>query len=162
MKTAWVVAALVVALALQTTAAGAVVDLVLIVVVTAALSLGPGRGLMAGMIGGVAQDALSGGILGVGGVAKTVAGFLAGLIGSQLIVSHAIPRFFVFGGATLVAGLCYFGIYGLLPGQRFAMPFELLRQAGINGLAGVLVFRVIEGMPGMLERRRARRGALRR
>ena len=65
------------ALALQTTLArflvrGTVgVDLVLVVVVYAALSSGPVTGLLTGTFAGLLQDALSSGIIGIGGLAKT-------------------------------------------------------------------------------------------
>ena len=35
------------------------------------------------------QDALSSGVIGIGGLAKTVVGFLAGVIGQQFIVTAA-------------------------------------------------------------------------
>ena len=51
------------------------VDLVLVVVVYIALTGGPVAGLLAGTVGGLVQDALSSGILGMGGLAKTVVAF---------------------------------------------------------------------------------------
>ena len=95
MKAARVCGAIALALALQTTMAGFVigggtrVDLVLVVVVYVALTSGSVTGLWTGTVGGIAQDALSGGIVGVGGLAKTIVGFLVGVIGSQFIVVPA-------------------------------------------------------------------------
>ena len=69
MKTAGVLLALVVALAVQTTLSGltmsgaSMVNLVIVAVVYAALVFGPITGLMAGTAGGLAQDALAGGIV---------------------------------------------------------------------------------------------------
>ncbi|HSC28422.1 MAG TPA: hypothetical protein VLD67_14180, partial [Vicinamibacterales bacterium] len=48
------------------------VNLVLVAVVYAALAYGPVVGLMAGSLGGLAQDALAGGIVGIGGFSKTL------------------------------------------------------------------------------------------
>ena len=42
------------------------------------------------MVGGLAQDVLSGGIVGVSGLAKTVVGFLSGVVGTQLIVTGVL------------------------------------------------------------------------
>jgi rod shape-determining protein MreD len=67
------------------------VDLVVVVVVYVALTLGPVTGLLTGTIAGLIQDALSSGVLGIGGLAKTVVGFLAGIIGTQFIVAQALP-----------------------------------------------------------------------
>ena len=85
-------AALVLALVLQTTLAQVVVrgtgavDLVLVVVIYIAISSGAATGLLAGAAAGLAQDALSSGILGIGGLAKTVVGFVIGMVASQFIV----------------------------------------------------------------------------
>ncbi|HEY8549588.1 MAG TPA: rod shape-determining protein MreD, partial [Vicinamibacterales bacterium] len=76
-----VVLATIVALALQTAVVpfivgrGGSIDLVLVVVVWTALQFGPAAGLLAGSAAGLAQDALSGGIIGVGGIGKTLVGF---------------------------------------------------------------------------------------
>ncbi len=53
---------------------------------------------MAGTVGGLVQDALAGGIVGVGGFSKTLVGFLVGLLGAQFIVAQSLPRFVMFVG----------------------------------------------------------------
>ena len=72
---------------------GTRIDLVLIVVVYIAIKSGPSTGLVAGTVAGLIQDALSSGILGIGGLAKTIVGFLAGVLGTQFIVTAPLPRF---------------------------------------------------------------------
>ena len=95
MKAAGVILALAGALALQTTLAGltigggTVVNLVLVAVVFAGLSYGPVPGLLAGSAGGLVQDALAGGVLGIGGLSKTIVGFGVGVLGAQFIVARA-------------------------------------------------------------------------
>src|SRR5215831_8397404 len=102
MRAVRIILAVALALALQTTLGrflvrGTVaVDLVLVAVVYVALTSGPVTGLLTGTFAGLVQDALSSGIIGVGGLAKTVVGFLAGVIGTQFIVTHSLPRFVVF------------------------------------------------------------------
>src|SRR5206468_10698694 len=93
MKAAGAVLAIVLALALQTTVARFVirgivaVDLVLVVVVYVALNAGPVTGLLSGTFAGLVQDTLAGsGIIGIGGLAKTIVGFLTGIVGTQFIV----------------------------------------------------------------------------
>ena len=56
----------------------AVVDLVLVAVVYVALVHGAAAGILAGTFGGLVQDAVSSGILGIGGLAKTLVGFTVG------------------------------------------------------------------------------------
>ena len=109
MRLVGVIVALAGALALQTTLAGltiggaTAVNLVLVAVIYVALAFGPVAGLLAGSVGGLVQDALAGGIVGVGGFSKTLVGFLVGLLGAQFIVAQSLPRLFMFVSGTLVA-----------------------------------------------------------
>jgi len=161
-KTARVLAAIAVALALQITLArfaiggDTVVDLVLVVVVYAALAGGPVTGLLAGTAGGLAQDALSGGLVGVGGFAKTLVGFLVGVVGSQFIVAQSLTRFVVFFAATMMHAACFYGLYALIEPRGFPV-IAVLTQAIGNGVVGVAAFQVAAMMPGLAVRRRARR-----
>lgn len=169
MRAVTVLLILALSLVLQTTFAryfigGMTVDLVLVAVVYIALSWGPVAGLFAGTIGGLAQDALSGGIIGIGGLAKTIVGFVSGTVGSQFIVTSAIPRFLMFFGATLLNAACFLGVYALLPDARHTgVPYgQLGLQALGNGLLGFIAFQAVEGLPGAMQRRRSRRAYRRR
>ncbi len=166
MKAFWVVLAIVVAVLLQTSAAGFMightmpVDLVLVVVIYAALASGRLTGLLGGTLGGLAQDAMSGGILGIGGLAKSVAGFLTGVAGTQFIVTQTFPRFVVFFGATLLHAGIFMGLYVLLGLRHFDRPLAMAVTQGIgNALLGVVAFEIKEFLPGAIERRRARRSS---
>jgi rod shape-determining protein MreD len=164
-RAAGVILAVAAALVLQTTLAwyttrGSVaVDWVLVAVVYVALRSGPTTGLFAGTIGGLAQDALaSGGITGIGGLAKTLVGFLTGIVGTQFIVAHSIPRFVVFFLATVVHQAVFMGLYELLDVRHFGAPYAAVAEQGVgNALVGVVVFLVVELLPGAVERRRAAR-----
>ena len=117
MKTAGVILAIMASVVLQTTlgrfvARGTVaVDLVLVVVVFVALTSGPVTGLLAGTAAGLAQDALSSGVLGIGSLAKTLVGFLTGIIGTQFIVAQPFSRFIVFVAATVLHSMVFIGLY---------------------------------------------------
>lgn len=158
------------ALVLQTTLArflvrgSSGVDLVLVAVVYLGLTAGPTAGVIAGTIAGLAQDSLGSGLIGVGGLAKTVVGFLAGIIGATFIVSQTIPRFVVFFGATLAQVGITLGLYFLLdPQPPIVGRYAILAQALINALLGIILFQVSEAIPGMLDRRRSMsRGRVRR
>jgi rod shape-determining protein MreD len=157
-------AAVAAALALQTTLASLVIrgtaalDLVLIVVVYVALVSGPVRGLLLGMAAGLIQDALSSGIIGVGGLAKTVVGFAGGVLGSQFIVTAPFSRFLVFVMATALHATIFMGLYALLGLRQYDQPYAaVLSQAVGNGFLGVVGAQLVELLPGLRERRRARR-----
>lgn len=165
MKAIGVLVALVGALALQTTISGLtfggarMVNLVVVAVIYVALLFGPVTGLFAGTVGGLAQDALGGGVVGIGGLSKTVVGFLAGLLGAHFIVAQAFPRFIMFFGATIVHELCFQGLYALVEARPFRFQYStVLTQAGINAVVGLTAFFLTEQAPGLLQRRRARRG----
>ena len=165
MKIAGVLLALIVALAVQTSLSGLtmsgarMVNLVVVAVVYAALVFGPVTGMAAGTAGGLAQDALAGGIVGVGSLAKTIVGFLAGLLGAQFIVSQPLPRFVMFVSASVLHEVCYQGLTALVEVRGFRLSYTpVVTQAAINGIVGLSAFFVVERLPGILQRRRARRG----
>ena len=169
MKVAVVLAALIAALLLQTTVAGmslrggTLVNFVLIAVICIALSFGALSGLLAGAAGGLVQDSVAGGIVGIGGLSKTLVGFLVGVFGAQFIVSQPLPRFVMFVGGTVVHELCFQSLYALvgLRSVQFAWG-TMLTQAAINGVIGILALQIVESAPGLKQRREARRASFAR
>jgi rod shape-determining protein MreD len=158
--------AIAVALALQTTLASLVIrgtaalDLVLIVVVYLSLISGPVSGVLLGSAAGLAQDALASGVIGIGGLAKTIVGFVAGFLGTQFIVTSPLSRFVVFVLTTLLHAAIFMGLYTVLEIRHFDSPWgPVLSQAVGNGFLGVVGAQVVELLPGLRERRRARRPA---
>jgi hypothetical protein len=133
-------AAILMAIAAQTTLAsylfrgGTAIDLVLIVVVFVAIKSG------------------------IGGLAKTMVGFLSGVLGTQFIVTAPLPRFLLLGLATGLHAAIFMGLYTLLDLRQFSAPFPgILTQAFGNAFVGVVVFQLIEWLPGFVDRRRAGR-----
>ena len=183
MRAARVFLGIAIALALQTTLARfftgpAIVDLVLVVVIYAALMGGPGAGLMAGAVGGLAQDALSStgvslvaagfgvatakSIIGIGGLAKTVVGFVAGVVGTQFIVARPFTRFVVFFLATIAHGIMFLGLYAILDPRDGSPAYGgVVSQAAGNAVVGVVILQMVEVFPGFLDRRRSTRGRMR-
>jgi len=157
-----VTVAIAVALALQTTLArfaiggDTVVDLVLVVVVYAALTGGPVSGLLTGTVGGLAQDALGASLIGVGGFAKTLVGFVVGVVGSQFIVAQSLTRFVVFFAATFLHAAAFYGLYALIEPRGFPAGVVLIQAVG-NGVVGVAAFQVAAMLPGGAATRRGRR-----
>jgi rod shape-determining protein MreD len=158
------VGAIFVALAAQTTLAGYVfrsntpIDLVLIVVIYVAIKSGPATGVLAGTVAGLIQDALAGGILGIGGLAKTMVAFLSGVLGTQFIVTAPLPRFLLVLVATALHAAIFMGLYTLLDLRQFPAPYPVIvAQAFGNAFVGVIGFQMIEWFPGFVDRRRAGR-----
>jgi rod shape-determining protein MreD len=153
-----------VALVLQTTLArflvrGSIgVDLVLVAVIYLSLRAGPVVGIFSGAIAGLAQDALATGIVGIGGLGKTIVGYLAGVTGTAFIVTQTIPRFLVFFASTIVEMGVITGFHAVLDHGPPVIPVgAIVAQAFGNSLVGVVLFQLSDGLPRAAERRRARR-----
>ena len=164
MKAVGVLIAVALALALQTTLARflvggtAALDLVLVVVVYVALTSGPVTGMLSGSLAGIIQDAMSSGVIGIGGLAKCIVGFFAGAIGQQFIVTSALPRLLMFLAATAVHAAVFMGLYVLLGLRSFPSPWAaIVSQALGNAAIGMIAFAIVESLPGMVERRRIRK-----
>jgi rod shape-determining protein MreD len=157
-------AVILVAIGVQTTLAttvfrgGSAIDLVLIVVVYIAIKSGPSTGLLAGTVAGLIQDALSSGVLGIGGLAKTIVGFVSGVLGTQFIVTAPLPRFLLLMAGTALHAIIFMGLYSVLNLRQFSAPYPaVLAQAFGNAFFGVVLFQMIEWFPGFVDRRRAGR-----
>jgi rod shape-determining protein MreD len=118
-------------------------------------------GLLAGAAGGLAQDALAGGIVGIGGLAKTIVGFAVGVLGSQFIVSQPLPRFVMFFVATVVHETLFQALHAGVEARAIRLQYPaVLTQAAVNAAVGVAAFLVVESGPGLIQRRQARRSSL--
>ena len=90
---------------------------------------------------------------------------LAGVAGTQFIVTQWTSRGLLFLGASALNSACFVGLSMLLGLRRYANPLlEIATQAVVNAAAGVLLFYAIEFLPvarerwnAVLERRRKRR-----
>ncbi len=169
MRTAGIILAIALALALQTTIARFVVagkvavDLVLVAVVYVALSSGSVAGMMTGTIAGLIQDSLTTGVIGIGGLAKTIVGFVTGIIGTQLNIAEPVARFVVFFAATVVHQTIVIGLGAVVGLRTFGVPYAAVAgEALANAVVGVAAFQLTELLPGAVERRRVGRSRLRR
>ena len=159
MKTTHILVALGLALLAQTTvvpvvaAGGAPIDLVLIVVVFAALACGPVVGLWTGTFAGLLQDALSGGIVGVSGLAKAVVGVLTGIVGSHFVIGTVWHRLAVLVSTSFLHSFCYIGIYSLISAGRPVSTIRMVTtQATVNGIVGVAALLVVRVSPSVVNR----------
>ena len=166
MKTAVVIIAIAAALVLQTTLSGLMaggtiaVNLVLVAIVYTALAYGAVTGMLAGTIGGLTQDALSGGLVGIGGMTKTIIGFAVGVLGAQFNLSSTVPRLVMFVAATFVHEIMFEGLHAMIGGRPFGLQWSAtLIQALVNSLVGVTAFMIVERGPEAIQRRRMSRGS---
>ncbi len=163
MRPASVAFALAAALAIQTTlvqmvaGAGAPVDLVLMVVIVVAMANGPRAGLWTGTVGGLLQDALSGGVIGMGGLAKTLVGYVGGQFAAQFMVTRLWHKALVFVAASLLHAVLFVGGYSLLSDDRMVVTGrDLLVQAAANTVVGLVVAVGLHAIPDEADRQRLR------
>ena len=134
MRFTTVLAAVVIAVVLQVTFARYTVggrwafDLVLVGVVYAALRWEAVAGMVAGTLGGLLQDMLSGGIIGVGGLAKTLTGFATGVMGTQFVVAKPHARAIIVGGATIFHRLIMLVLQGLIDQKWPGLPWTAMLE----------------------------------
>ena len=161
MRGAAVLVALIAALALQTIvtrfAFAAPVDLVLVVVVATALAMGPVGGLLAGTLGGIAQDTLAGGIIGVSGLVQSTVGYFAGVAGRQFIVTQPVQRFVVFFAASAAQAGFLAGLYRVVREPVSLSLTGVATQAAVNAVIGVAAFEMAAWVPAVRQRRRRER-----
>ena len=85
------------------------------------------------------------------------------LAGPLWLYLSAASRFVVFFLATVLNAVIFMGLYELLGLRHFGTPFGAVAGQGVgNAVVGVLVFKVVELLPGAVERRRAARSGIRR
>jgi rod shape-determining protein MreD len=116
-------------------------DLPLVVTVYFALvRRSPIQGTLMGCVLGIFEDALTHHAIGINGVAKTVAGFLAGSVGVRFDVeNHTIRLLLTFALSRLCSGI-YLFVFRFLLGlnEDWSWLAELMRAVGNTVIATVL------------------------
>ncbi len=137
-----------------------VFDFVLVGVVFVALRWDVRAGLLGGTVGGLLQDVFSGGVAGVGGLAKTLVGGAAGGIGARFVITRPHARALLVAGASVVHRLLMLGLTALIDQQWPALsPADMLVETAANAASAWLLFRATDSWPAVVERRRLRRQA---
>ncbi len=136
-------------------------DLVLIVVVLAALSRGRLAGLWTGTAGGLLQDMLSGGIIGISGLAKSITGVLVGIAGSRFIIETIWQHLVVIAAASTFHTVSVLGVYALVGAAPAATATFVLSRAAAEGVLGVSALTLARAVPVGVQHARRRRAARR-
>jgi rod shape-determining protein MreD len=92
----------------------AYVDLPLIVIVYIALQRDAIRALIFASLGGIAIDAISGGMLGSSGFSKTLVAFAVAELARRVFLDNLLLRIPVLAGASLLDDIVYFAMHRLL------------------------------------------------
>jgi rod shape-determining protein MreD len=123
-------------------------DLPLVVTVYFALARrDPIQGTCMGAGMGIFEDALTHHAIGVNGIAKTVAGFLAGSVGVRINVDNFIIRLMMTFLLSLLCSIIYVIIYRVLLGmdQEWRGLEELMKAIG-STLAAMILFPLLDRM----------------
>jgi len=132
-------------------------DLVLVAVVFVALQSGAVGGMLAGTVGGLLHDVLSGQVVGVGGLVKTLVGYAAGALGTQFVVAKAHARALIVALATVAHSFMGAGLRAVMnqawPGVSWT---AMLEEVAINAIVGFVAFQLTESLPGAMARGRSR------
>lgn len=135
-----------------------VFDFVLVGIVVVALQAGAVGGMVAGTVGGLLLDLASGGIIGLGGLVKTLVGYGAGVLATRFDVAKPHARAIVLAAATIVDTVLLSGLRAVIAEAWPSVAWgALLECIVINAAAGWVVFQLTEAMPGMAARVRLRR-----
>ena len=164
MKVVMLVAMVVVSVIAQTTFARvfdltfANIDLPLVVVVLTSFSGGPIVGLWVGVLAGFLQDVMSGGLVGVSGLAKSLVGVTIGVLATRLMCTGRWYQLLLIVPATIMNVVLFVGVYRLI---SFAAPavdgVNVLQQAVLNVAAGFVGIGISEQVPSLWSRLRRRR-----
>lgn len=134
---------------------GAVIDPVLVLAVATGILRGAESGAVIGLAGGLLQDLLSGGPLGMHGLSKLVAGFGSGLFERSIYIENPfLPAVAAFAGTLLGAALL--NVIGVVTGLGSvswteAVP-RVVIQAGLNSVIAPPLFRGIRSLDERFER----------
>lgn len=150
MQWVWQGAFLVLATILQNTLAdylggfGVKPDFVLIIVVYIGLFFGAFRGEILGFSGGLLEDILSGGPLGINALTKSIIGFLSGIIKKNLYPERIISQAAILAGATLIDGCLVASVKLLIYTKPQSLnPWIILVEPFYNTLFGLLIFQLL-------------------
>lgn len=149
--------ALVIAILLQWTLRNvaeplAYIDFPLIIVVYAALQRDAIKAIFFGTFAGLAVDALSGGLLGSNGFAKTIVAYMVSELARRVYMDNLLLRIPVIAGACLLDDLVYYGMHKLLGQEPVGQVIVVISYTLIGTtIAGTFIYLLLDS--ALVERR---------
>jgi rod shape-determining protein MreD len=120
-------------------------DLPLLVVIYYALNRGPTVGLTLGGAVGLLQDGLTGSLLGVAALSRSLVGFLVGTAVTRFVLSGLLARLLMVASATLLARVLDLFTLAVM-GRHLVSPSlpELFAGVAGNAVLGAALFTLIQ------------------
>lgn len=123
-------------------------DLVMVLIIMNGFSNGPQDGVLWGLVGGLLQDLLGGGIIGLNALEGMAAGYLAAIAGNKFYRENAGVFMVVAFLTSFVAGMVHYLLL-LFLNIHVSAPVAFLRliplSSAYNSVVALLVFRLFPG-----------------
>ena len=121
------------------------IDFPLIIIAYAALQRNTINALLYGTIGGIAIDALSGGMLGANGFSKTIVAYIISEVARRVYLDNLLLRIPVIAVACLVDDLVYYGMHKMLGQEPHVSIVTTIGYTLIGTtIAGTFIFVILE------------------
>jgi rod shape-determining protein MreD len=134
----------------------AYIDFPLIIVVYAALQRDAIKAVLFGTFAGIAVDALSGGLLGANGFAKTLVAYMVSELARRVYMDNLLLRIPVIAGACLLDDLIYYGMHRLLGQEPSGQVVVIISYTLIGTtIAGTIIYLLLDFL--LTERTRPRK-----
>jgi rod shape-determining protein MreD len=134
----------------------AYIDFPLIIVVYAALQRDAIKAVLFGTFAGIAVDALSGGLLGANGFAKTLVAYMVSELARRVYMDNLLLRIPVIAGACLLDDLIYYGMHRLLGQEPLGQIVVVISYTLIGTtIAGTMIYLLLDYL--LTERSRPRK-----
>ena len=133
---------------------GVVPDLALIWVVYCGVRFSKNIGIGAGMVTGILQDSLSGGLLGVNTLSKSFIGLFFSALKDKIFVEGVVPVSFFLILSSLFDGLVFYLSMNTVLGGEVATSFlyqSLPAYSLYNGIVGPVLFFALNHLEGWLK-----------
>ena len=123
----------------------AFVDFPLIIIIYAALQRDAIKAVLFGSIAGLAVDALSGGLLGANGFAKTLVAFAVSELARRVYMDNLLLRIPVIAAASVIDDLVYYGLHRLLSQEPNVVVLTTVSYTLIGTtIAGTVIYLLLD------------------
>ena len=115
------------------------IDLFLVAVITVALRKSTMSAQLFGFAAGLAEDAFSGGIIGINALSKTIIAYVVSILKEAVMIQGVVQRFLTYLLTSVANALLLAGINSVFSMAYKLDVYEIGYQTLINSLAGLLI-----------------------